>query len=190
MEILTPQDETLLKHYLLKQDGPGATAALLMLLCGTRTYETTSSTTLHLLPDPGHPESILIPKENAKRANPRTIPLPYCLRDRFKETYIDRFTALPGIPVLHVPLCRDRHGNPMPVRNLQNYIHHLGRRILKRHLTPYTLRHTFATTLKDKTDLATLMVILGHKRLSTTQIYLHPSQRDLEKAINGPNAND
>lgn len=190
MEILTPQDETLLQQYLLKQDRPGATAALLMLLCGTRTYETTSASTRDLFPDPGHPESILIPKENAKRANSRTIPLPYTLRDRFKDSYLDRFTALPGIPVLHVPLCPGRDGNPMPVRNLQNYVHHLGKRVLRRHLTPYTLRHTFATTLKDKTDLATLMVILGHKKLSSTQIYLHPSQRDLEKAINRPHAND
>lgn len=53
-----------------------------------------------------------------------------------------------------------------------------------RGLSVHKLRHTAATLMYNEghVDVRTLMDVLGHEQLTTTQIYTHLSDRKLEEA--------
>jgi hypothetical protein len=57
---------------------------------------------------------------------------------------------------------------------------------LKKHVTPHTLRHSFATHLLEAgVDIRTIQRWLGHSQLRTTTLYTHISLGQLQ-SINSP----
>lgn len=75
----------------------------------------------------------------------------------------------------------------MGSRNVQKIVGSAAKRAgIEKKVHPHTLRHSLATHLLESgTDLRKIQMLLGHTNLSTTQLYLNVSRKDL-KSIKNP----
>ena len=77
----------------------------------------------------------------------------------------------------------NQRGQRLTGRGVQMILARYGLEIGQERLTPHMLRHTVATHLLDAgADLMAVKELLGHERLSTTQIYTHVALDRLKKA--------
>ncbi len=77
---------------------------------------------------------------------------------------------------------RERRISPRQVENRVRYW--IGRAGVAKNVGPHGLRHSFATRLYSTTSsLLVVQRALGHKDVSTTQVYTHLSDSELEDAI-------
>ena len=76
------------------------------------------------------------------------------------------------------------HGN-LPPREAQRMLQVLREKVgLSAKTTPHTLRHTFASELvRNGVTLPTVSSLLGHTRLSSTQIYTHTTDQERRDAV-------
>ncbi len=78
----------------------------------------------------------------------------------------------------------NRFGERISERRIQHIIKKYGRQAgLEMRMFPHIMRHTFATHLLDGgADLRVVQDLLGHARLSSTQIYTHVSQSQIRRS--------
>lgn len=72
---------------------------------------------------------------------------------------------------------------PISTRQVERIVRTAGQKALGKRVHPHMLRHTFATRLMQKTNIRVVQTLLGHASLQSTQIYTHPNDQDLKKAI-------
>lgn len=76
---------------------------------------------------------------------------------------------------------------PISEQTLRSRLHKITDKAkINRHITPHTLRHTAATLLLEAgLDIRFVQRLLGHKSISTTEIYTHVNDTNLRAALKG-----
>jgi site-specific recombinase XerD len=121
--------------------------------------------------------------ETTKTKTERIVPLSDRCRNAI-ELLEKWYWPIPGVIENHRVWIYKNIGGQLSVRQIQRIVSNAGKRILGIKLHPHTLRHTFATRLMQTTNIRIVQQLLGHKCISSTQIYTHPNMDDLTKAIN------
>lgn len=123
----------------------------------------------------------------AKSRRPRAVPLDSIVVQAFDAYAFERLEmseAAEGDYVL-VNLFRAPIGAPMPPNAINELLTAAGRRAgLRRRVTPHQLRHAFGSNLADAGGtLDEIAALLGHKTVTSSEVYLHPNPARLREAV-------
>lgn len=162
------------------------TMALLMLDAGLRVGELIQLRQDQLWYINGPVGSLTIEKLQAKNKTERTIPVTLRLHDAIEQMNRTWWIDVSALGVRYA-FYRSTCSHQFTTRQIQRIIKAAGIQSIGREIHPHILRHTFATRLMTKTSMRVVQQLLGHSNLTSTQIYTHPNNVDLQEAIDSLN---
>jgi len=158
------------------------TIALLMLDAGLRVGEVVTLLVKDLFFSSVPVKSIIFTDETAEKESGREIPISTRLKEALERLwgyYSTPFFKSADSPVFFT----GKEPRPMTTRQVERIICSAAMKSIGKRIHPHVLRHTFATKLMRVTDIRTVQELLGHKCVTSTQVYTHPDLEDKKKAI-------
>lgn len=158
------------------------TIALLMLDAGLRVGEVCKLTVGDLLQENVPVTSLLVRAAIAKNITERIVPLTQRLQKAITKMFLNHWSGH-NIYEHHYAFYAVWSETPLSRRQVERIIKRGAILGIGRPVHPHVLRHTFASKLMRTTNIRIVQQLLGHKSLTSTQIYTHPNQLDYQKAI-------
>lgn len=158
-------------------------AVSLMLHTGLRVGELAHLAWCDLLINGTPLANLTLDAKMTKRHQARTVPIVLPLAERILSAWTNHANPAGFTPAGYA-IAKTPHTASISVRTIERAVKSIGHKVDLEFITPHTLRHTFATRLLRATgNIRIVQAVLGHKRISTTQIYTHPNNEDLRKAL-------
>lgn len=157
--------------------------ALLMLDAGLRVGEVVKLTIGDLFFNSRPVTSIIIKANISKSGRERQIPVSERLSETLKNCGETIWSGILQFPQYEAFYCKGGY-KEMTTRQVERIISSAAERALGRPVHPHVLRHTAGTRWMRVSNASTVQELLGHKHLSSTQVYTHPNEEDKRKAIN------
>jgi integrase/recombinase XerD len=112
---------------------------------------------------------------SGKRSKERVVPLNTFSKDAIKSYFREENPQW-------VYLLPNKRGGMLTRQAIWKIIRKYATKMAKDHISPHTMRHTFAThLLEGGADLRSVQILLGHEDISTTQIYTHVDSKRLKE---------
>ena len=165
------------------------TIALVMLDAGLRVSEVTGLDVTDLWFNNAPVTSVLVREEIAKNHQERIIAISTRLCEALKKMNESFWSSSPE-NVQHKAFTSGRSRKQLTRRQVHRIISSAAISALGRSVHPHILRHTFASKLMRVTNIRTVQELLGHKNITSTQIYTHPNEQDKHKAIENMDRNE
>lgn len=157
-------------------------AGVLMLDAGLRIGEVVQLLVTDLTFNNASCNAVRIRPEISKTHLERTIPATTRLKNAITQLIPCWTVAAHNVLDCHAIVNATTH-KPLTIRQLERIIGHAAYSAFGHKIHPHQLRHTFATRLMRVTSTRIVQTLLGHKSLSSTQIYTHPTETDRIDAI-------
>ncbi|MBA7697194.1 Tyrosine recombinase XerC [subsurface metagenome] len=169
------------------------TIALLMLDAGLRIGEVCGLQIRDLIYNGEPVLALTVRPEISKSKAERTLPLSSRLQDaiRLMISQLPNAGVLPGQrPIFYGGKLKNSFTDipevvyrPITTRQVQRIIGQAAGAAFGRSVHPHSLRHTFGTRLAKVLPIKGVQDALGHRQLSSTQVYIHPDSEDLKNGI-------
>lgn len=181
---ITPEEYQALVENLHSRNPSLAVAAALGWYLGLRVTEITRLEWNRLENLEGLVRRMTIPAEYSKNHRARTLPITEQLAKILLQHYARR--PPPTTNILTTDKVITHKGSTLSVspRAIQQAFAKASDELGFGRITPHTLRHAFATRMLQVASTRLVQLALGHKSITSTEIYTHPTVDDIEKALN------
>ena len=120
-------------------------------------------------------------KCSGKGSKERLVPMGKIAKDTLVSYLEQRTLIVEKYEIESKYLLLHDNGRKVTRQDIYHLIADLGEKVLNKHITPHTLRHSFAThLLENGADLRVVQELLGHSDVATTQLYTHISKKRLK----------
>lgn len=133
--------------------------------------------------------SLLIREDIAKMDSERIVPLSQRTRNFIAIVNETHWKHLPA-PTSGFAFYASTNTEHLTTRQIERIIGGASNKAFGRRINPHVLRHTFASRLMRTVNSRVVQELLGHKCLTSTQIYTHPNHQDLRNAIDSLDTRD